>query len=184
MIGRKGSGKSAIFFQAAENFARNKKTCIVELRPASHNLSEMRAALLSVVSAGVFDHTVAAFWQYILYVEILLKIREMILPLSRNNFALQEKIRKLETDFNLTESVVSGDFTSRLEVAVRDVIGVSRKAGTEADLRSQLTNAMFEYPIPRLRDTIVSFNDLIDDIVILIDDLDKGWPLGKSRHKT
>ncbi|MDU7525262.1 MAG: hypothetical protein E7K72_28510, partial [Roseomonas mucosa] len=90
VIGRKGSGKSAIYFQIAQNVARDRRKCVVDLRPASHNLSEMREAILSVVSSGVFDHTIAAFWQYIIYNEIILKIREMVLPKSRNDFSLQE----------------------------------------------------------------------------------------------
>jgi hypothetical protein len=35
---------------------------------------------------------------------------------------------------------------------------------------------MFEKCIPQLRAAITSFNDIADEIVILIDDLDKGWP--------
>jgi hypothetical protein len=118
VMGRKGSGKSAIYLQAVAALSRNKRTCIVDLRPASHNLSEMREAVLSVVTAGIFDHTVAAFWQYIIYVEILLKLREVALPRSRNNFALQERIRNVERSFSLTDDVVSGDFTSRLKTVV------------------------------------------------------------------
>ncbi|MBV5349958.1 hypothetical protein JZU71_02015, partial [bacterium] len=45
IVGRKGSGKSAVYFQAAEKFARDRRSCVVDLRPASHNLSEMREAI-------------------------------------------------------------------------------------------------------------------------------------------
>jgi hypothetical protein len=172
VTGRKGSGKSAVFLQVAETVGRDRTKCIVDLRPASHNLSEMREALLSVVNAGVFDHTISAFWQYIIYVEVLLKIREMVLPRARNNFKLQERIREIEQSFSLSESVVSGDFT---DVAVRGVIRVARTSNA-VDRRSQLTNIMFEDPIPKLRDAIVSLRDYFSGIVVLIDDLDKGWP--------
>jgi len=136
----------------------------------------MREAVLGVVSAGVFDHTIAAFWQYIMYVEIVLKLREIALPRSRNDFALQQRIREIEDTFALTESVVSGDFTSRLETAVRDVVALVRKVNGAADLRSRITNMMFENPIPRLREAVESLSDFVDEIVLLIDDLDKGWP--------
>jgi len=176
VIGRKGSGKSAVFLQVAELAAKEKKNCVVDLRPASHNLTEMREALLSVVSHGLFDHTVAAFWQYVIYIEIILKLREMALPQSRNDFALQERIRNLEEAFKLSESVVAGDFTSRLNDAASTVVEAAVKAENPDNLRSYLTNLMFEKPIPHLRDTIVAFSDFADEIVILIDDLDKGWP--------
>src|SRR5262249_29097826 len=68
----------------------------------SHNLSELREQLLKVVSVGVFDHTIAAFWQYILYAEILLKLRETLLPKARYNFSLLNRIRELEEKYRLT----------------------------------------------------------------------------------
>jgi hypothetical protein len=108
----------------------------------------------------------------------------MALPRSRNNFAIQERIRAIEEAFSLSESVVSGDFTSRLQTVVRDVIPclkaryqwrwtfrvskrvtmrwtfrVSKRVTNAVDLRSKLTNIMFENPIRQLRDAVVSFND-------------------------
>lgn len=176
VIGRKGSGKSAIYLHIVDALSKKKRTCIVDLRPASHNLSEMRESLLNVVSAGIFDHTIAAFWQYVVYVEILLKLREMALPKSRNDFALQERIRNLESAFSLTESGVAGDFTSRLRTAVDDVIKVMGELRDSAEVRQKITNKMFEKFIPKLREEIVAFMDIADEVVVLIDDLDKGWP--------
>ena len=76
----------------------------------------MRESVLSVVvTAGIFDHTIAAFWQYIMYVEVLLKLREAALAKSRNDFELQERVRNLETKFAMTDAMVAGDFTSQLE---------------------------------------------------------------------
>jgi nucleoid DNA-binding protein len=100
----------------------------------------------------------------------------MVLGRARNDFGLQEKIRKIEEEFSLSESIVAGDFTSRLSTAVHNVIRVVRKVENPADLRSQLTNIMFEVPIPRLRDAITSLKDHFTGILFLIDDLDKGWP--------
>lgn len=176
VVGRKGSGKSAVYLQVAESHSRDRRRCVVDLRPASHNLSEMRETILGVVSAGVFDHTIAAFWQYIMYMEIVLKLREMALPRSRNDFDLQNKLRNLEEQFSLDDSIVSGDFTSRLETAIQNVIGAIRLSDNVADIRNKLTNIMFEQPIPRLRAAIEDLSIFAEDIVLLIDDLDKGWP--------
>jgi hypothetical protein len=49
VIGRKGSGKSAVYLQVAESVSKERGNCVVDLRPASHNLTEMREALLSLV---------------------------------------------------------------------------------------------------------------------------------------
>jgi Cdc6-like AAA superfamily ATPase len=176
ITGRKGAGKSAIYLQIVESLSRDRQTCIVDLRPASHNLSEMREAILDVVSAGVFDHTIAAFWQYVMYVEILLKLRELALPKARNDFSLQERIRHLETTFDLNDTVVAGDFTSRLQKAVDGVIRNMGHVKNDDDARKKITNTMFETLIPKLREEIILFKEISDEVVILIDDLDKGWP--------
>lgn len=176
VVGRKGSGKTAVYFQVAASHGRDRRRCVVDLRPASHNLSELREAVLGVVSAGVFDHTIAAFWQYIVYMEIVLKLRELALPKSRNDFGLQQRIRELEEEFSLDDTMVAGDFTSRLERAVQGIIQRLASLNSAADVRSQLTNIMFERPLPRLRDTVHDLAVGIDEIVLLIDDLDKGWP--------
>jgi hypothetical protein len=176
VTGRKGSGKSAVYSEMMTENKRNRKCCIVDLRPASHNLSEMREALLTVTSVGVFDHTIAAFWQYVLLVEVILKMREQVLPKSKNDFSLQERIRSIESGFGFTETAVAGDFTSRLATAIALVVNNLRSTKSDSDIKSQITNLLFEQPIPRLRDAILSFRDFFEEVIILIDDLDKGWP--------
>jgi Cdc6-like AAA superfamily ATPase len=176
VVGRKGSGKSAVFQRVVERKSKDKGRCVVDLRPASHNLSELREGLLNVVQAGLFDHTVAAFWQYILYFEVLLKIREMVLPKSKNDFKLQQIIREIEDRFSLTDDVVAGDFTSRLEDVVRLVLAEAKRSASATELRETLTNRLFEGTIPKLRDAVISLSDHFTDILVLIDDLDKGWP--------
>jgi hypothetical protein len=137
IAGRKGSGKSAIFYQVAEEKARDRRNLVLELNPASHSLSELRQALLAVVNVGVFDHTIAAFWQYILYAEIVLKIREILLPKARYDLRLLNKIRDAEVRFKLSDELVAGDFTSRLETAVRSVISNLRDSRAGGDVRHQ-----------------------------------------------
>ena len=176
VAGRKGSGKSAIFFQAAAEYSRDVRNVVLELRPASHNLSELRESLLSVVNVGLFDHTIAAFWQYIIYMEMMLKLRELLLPKAKFNLNVLQKIQTLETNFQLTDQIVAGDFTSRLEAAVRATIkGLSEVVGL-GDIRQKLTNVLFEAHIPKLRDAVCELSSGHNALVLLFDNIDKGWP--------
>jgi hypothetical protein len=176
VVGRKGSGKSAIFYQVVEAKARDRRNLVLELSPASHSLSELRQELLGVVSLGVFDHTIAAFWQYILYAEILLKIREAVLPKARYDLSLLKEIGDLERRFQFTDELVAGDFTSRLELAIRTVVRHVKGATPERDLKQQITNILFESDIPNFRQAIASLGSQFQKIVLLFDNLDKGWP--------
>jgi hypothetical protein len=178
VVGRKGSGKSAIFYQAFAETVSDRRNLVVDLNPASHNLSELREELLRVMAVGVFDHTIAAFWQYIFYAEILLKLRETLLPKAKYNLTLLNQIRELEEKYGLTDEMVEGDFTARLAQAVRLVIDGLKRVGGK-DYRSYLTNLLFESHIPALRDTIVELGSDFNKIVLLFDNLDKGWPARK-----
>jgi hypothetical protein len=175
VVGRKGSGKSAIFFQIIEEKKKHTKNVVLDLRPASHSLSELRHELLSVLSVGVFEHTIAAFWQYIVYAEILLKLREETLPAAKYNFTMLKKIEALEKQLRLTDAMVSGDFTSRLELAIQAIIVRVRERSDAAELKEKFTNLLFENELPQLRDAVVSLAEG-SPIIFLLDDLDKGWP--------
>jgi hypothetical protein len=176
VVGRKGSGKSAIFYRISDEKSRDRRNLVVELSPDSHNLSELREALLEVMSAGIFDHTIAAFWQYILYAEILLKIREWLLPKARFNLSLLQRVQEIENKYLLTEEMVAADFTGRLELAVAHMIQAISGLPPGANARQQFTNLLFEDQIPALRDTIIELSSDLDSLVLLFDNVDKGWP--------
>ena len=179
IIGRKGSGKSAIAIRAAAESARQRHTLVVDLRPAAHNLSDLREQLLGNVGQGLFEHTIASFWQYVLLLELILCARERALKRSQRDFGLQERVRKLEQQFRLTSDFVAGDFTSRLECTIEEVLRILSRSPTPDEVRENITNSMYENVIPALRDAFLDFGEFYEDVVIYLDDLDKGWPTRK-----
>src|SRR6185503_18684328 len=76
LAGRKGSGKTAIFFMARDNFRRQRNSSVSDLRPESHQLGLLKNELKSLLDAGAFDHTIAAFWYYLVLSETLLAIKK------------------------------------------------------------------------------------------------------------
>jgi hypothetical protein len=176
VVGRKGSGKSAIAIRAAAESSRDHRALVLDLRPAAHNLSDLREQLMGSVGQGLFDHTVASFWQYVLLIEMLLAARERALKQSRSDFSLQEELRAIENDFGLTDEFVAGDFTARLEMTVEQVLSVLANKPTPDEVRQEITNQMYEDVIPDLRDAVLSLAPFFTDVAILLDDLDKGWP--------
>lgn len=177
VTGRKGSGKTAIFYRLRDNYRKDKRHLVVDLRTATHNLSELRHHLLSVVNQGIFDHTIAAFWHYIIYMELLLRIREISIDKSKRDYELQKRLVQIEEEFEITEKMVAGDFTSRLEMAIEDILNIVRDPERDKEFKiKDITNLIYEKSIPKLAKSIAGFDDLFEDIIVLIDDLDKGWP--------
>ena len=62
VTGRKGSGKSAIFFQARDTLRQRKDYIVADLKPETHQLTQFREDLSVSADAGLADHTMSAFW--------------------------------------------------------------------------------------------------------------------------
>lgn len=82
----------------------------------------------------------------------------------------------LESEFQMTDEFVSGDFTARLDMSISQMLDVLKDHPAPDEVREQITNTMYERVIPALRDRVFEFASFYDDIVIVVDDLDKGWP--------
>ena len=179
VAGRKGSGKTAIFFQARDRFRRSRqKTIVADLRPKSHQLSLFRQELLKVAEHGVFDHTLAAFWYLLILSELLLAIRRE--SNSRSRFdasALERSVRlTLLQQHNVAET---GDFTSRINGLVKDVLAEIRKMQKQGRpiTAQHLTNFVFQGGVAKLKAALIDESERFAKIVLLFDNIDKGWPV-------
>jgi hypothetical protein len=176
VVGRKGSGKTAIFYATLEKKQSDRRNLTVPLMPVSHRLSELRAHLVDVKTAGFFDHTIEAFWQYIVYMEIIYSLRDSVLSKSKHNYKKLKEIAEIETRFKMGTEHVYGDFTSRLESAVTLVIDFLKVSPNMIAAREEITNFLFEHEISKLRDAVTALAADYNTITLLFDNIDKGWP--------
>ena len=178
VTGRKGSGKSAIFFQVRDNARRRKGSLTIDLKPESHQLSTFREQILSTAGAGVFEHTIAAFWYFVCLSEMLLTIYRRYEATSRYDGRLLAPMREIEdvfTEYNILEP---GDFTtrlSRLSTIVARELQDAVRAGKAISV-NQVTNMVFRSGIGRIRDLIIEHSSSRHPITFLFDNIDKGWP--------
>ncbi|TYL84521.1 hypothetical protein FXB40_44795 [Bradyrhizobium rifense] len=176
VVGRKGSGKTAIFYATLEKKQADKRNLVVPLMPVSHRLSELRQSLVDVKAAGFFDHSIEAFWQYIIYMEIIYSLREALLPKAKYNLTQLKLIESVEQRFKMGSEHVYGDFTSRLETAVELVIKTIQGTPNASTAKETITNVLFEHEISKLRDSVAQLADGYKTINLLFDNVDKGWP--------
>jgi hypothetical protein len=69
VIGRKGGGKSAIFYQVRDRIRANKKNIVLDLSPEGYQLIKLRELINKLTSTGVRKEFISAFWQYVLWLE-------------------------------------------------------------------------------------------------------------------
>jgi hypothetical protein len=114
VAGRKGSGKTAIFFQVRDHFRATRNSLVTDLKPESHQLSLFREELLKISDVGAFDHTLAAFWHLVILSEILLTIRDEYDFRSKRDHRALGVSNEINTALDRFGVFGTGDFTSRV----------------------------------------------------------------------
>jgi hypothetical protein len=178
VAGRKGSGKTAIFFQTRDHFRERRDSHVTDLKPESHQLSYFREELLKLVDLGAFDHTLAAFWYFLLLSEILLTIKNDLEFAAKVDGRSLERIAEIEQYLDSFKIENSGDFTTRinrLSKVIIDEISSAKRRGQQISPEF-LTNAIFRGGVNELKIFISRVATPGHKLIILFDNIDKGWP--------
>ena len=74
VVGRKGSGKTAVFAQVRDRIRSDRKQIVLDLKPEGYQLVKFKEQVLDLLEEGTREHTVTAFWEYLLLLEVAYKI--------------------------------------------------------------------------------------------------------------
>lgn len=180
VVGRKGSGKTAIFAQVRDRIRWDRQNIVLDLRPDGYQLLKFKEMVLKYLGPGALEHTVTAFWEYLLLLEICYKLLEKDRIPHTQDRRLLQPYRQLAALYDSDRYVNEGDFSERLSTLLQQVTDDYRaKYGedTERSLTQQeLTELLYRHDVSALRDHIVEYLRLKKRLCILFDNLDKGWP--------
>lgn len=178
VAGRKGSGKTAIFFRVRDNFRKNRNSLVTDLKPESHQLSLFRDQLLGIVDSGAFDHTLAAFWQFVVLSELLFTLKKEAEHRSKIDDTQFGIVRELDELLDQLGVSSTGDFTSRINrLGVHLLQDIKQAKATNKPLSPEhLTNIVFRVGISEIRQMILKHTPKQTQIIFLFDNVDKGWP--------
>jgi hypothetical protein len=129
---------------------------------------------------GSLEHTIAAFWEYLLLLEICYKLLEKDrLPHTRD-FRLVLPYRKLAAIYDSDRYVKEGDFSERLSRLLSRLTEDYRaKYGEDANrtlTQQEITELLYRHDVNTLRDQVVEYLKVKKGLFLLFDNLDKGWP--------
>lgn len=180
VVGRKGTGKTALFSQLRNRKRNNKNNIVCDLKPEGYQLVRLKEGILSLLSDGSRDYLITAFWEYILYLEIVYKILEKDKEKQLRDHRISEKYRVLEELYHQDKELIDGDFSERLlflSSRVVDNFKIEQSDVAEGKLSNkQLTSILYKHDLATLRDTLVDYIAGRGEIWVLFDNLDKGWP--------
>lgn len=175
VVGRKGTGKTAIFYQVRESLGRGRSQLILDLKPEGHQFSKLRHVVLDKLPAGLQEHTMVAFWNYILLAELAREIVDEWQHARRDprRFERYEKVAKVYESHN---PGYDADFSQRL---LRSVERIAKDLGgvpvEEVDAR--LTELIYKGDVRDLNQAVPEYLVEKDVVWLLLDNLDKSWPI-------
>jgi hypothetical protein len=180
VVGRKGSGKTAIFAQVRDRIREERQNIVVDLRPDGYQLLKFKEMVLRYLGQGSLEHTITAFWEYLLLLEICYKLLEKDrLPHTRDSRLLRP-YQKLAAIYDSDRYVTEGDFSERLSRLLSHLTEDYRTKYGEDDDRTlsqqEITELLYRHDVNELRDQVVEYLRVKKGLFLLFDNLDKGWP--------
>jgi hypothetical protein len=178
-VGRKGSGKTALFIQLRDKIRSDKRNVVVDLRPEGYQLIKLKEDMLAHLSEGSRQHLITAFWEYLILLEVAYKLLEKDQYTYKHNHATRDLYLELQATYKAEDFSAEGDFSERLallslrisdDYRTRYGAGVGQKLTTD-----QVTELLYRHDLAKLRDRISSYLERKAAIWILFDNLDKGW---------
>jgi hypothetical protein len=180
VVGRKGSGKTAIFAQVRDRIREIRQNIVVDLRPDGYQLLKFKEMVLKYLGQGSLEHTITAFWEYLLLLEICYKLLEKDrLPHTRN-YRLLKPYQKLASIYDSDRYVTEGDFSERLSRLLSHLTEDYREKYGEDDgktlTQQEITELLYRHDVNKLREQVVDYLKIKNGLFLLFDNLDKGWP--------
>ncbi len=180
VAGRKGSGKTALFFQARDRLERDRQNIVLALNPEGFQLQKFKSIVLQHLEQGTREHTVTAFWEYLFLLEIAHKLLERDRGIYIHNHVLRDHYKKVEAAYGGANFDAQGDFAERmlkLTESIEDAFQTRAAPGQKPLFlgRDQITELLYLHDIKRLRDVTTEYLSLKKGLWILFDNIDKGW---------
>jgi hypothetical protein len=184
VVGRKGSGKTAIFYAVRKSYWQSRSHLVLDLKPEGHQFTKLREAVLAELSPGTQQHVLTAFWNYLLLMELAHKIVREELNYSYRTPELRSSYLKVAETYGSDSETEQGDFSERLLRLVEDIatrrLSMRSIAGT-----SEVTQLVYSQDIRPLNEALGEYLKASkkEDAWLLFDNLDKGWPIAPARFE-
>jgi hypothetical protein len=180
VAGRKGSGKSALFFEVRNKLRSNKQNVVLDLNPEGFQLRKLKTLVLTELEEGTREHTITAFWEYLLLLELCQKLLEKDRTRHLYDHTLREHYQELEDTYRNDPFITEGDFSERLlrltEAIAERFEPIKSRIGTGEVLpRAKVTEFIYKHDLLKLRQLVTDYLEQKGEVWILFDNIDKGW---------
>lgn len=183
LVGRKGSGKTAIFLQTRDVSRSDKSNIVIDLIPEGYQLVKLKEFILDQLAFGARKEVISAFWEYVLWLEVAYKLIEKDEQRALRDTRLVEGFKRLEAAFAKRVDTGRGDFSERLKRLSANIIARFEEARLSEGERSSLDSSkvleiVYGQDLRELREEVLSYLRLKGFVLFLLDNLDRFWTPG------
>lgn len=181
VIGRKGAGKTALFLQLRDYIRRNRTKIVLDLKPEGYQLLRFKKAVLDAVSEAARVHLTTAFWEYALLLEICRRLIEKDRINSHRSHETRQQYEALR-DYYARAGRASdeGDFSERMQLLIEGICdrfdARTQDVGRRDLSAGDVTHIVYTNEINDLRSLLIASISERDELWVLFDNIDKGWP--------
>jgi len=181
VVGRKGAGKTAIFYGVRSAYKPSNDHLVLDLKPEGHQFTKLRETILQVLSPGLRQHVLTAFWNYVLLMEIAHKIIKDEERYAYRDPDLKKAYEKIAKSHGDNDQLEEADFSERLLRLVDDIVDREKEMVKIAST-GDVTQLVYKQDIKPLGTAISEYLKVSqkEDVWLLFDNLDKGWPVTKA----
>lgn len=178
VVGRKGAGKTAIFYGVRSAYKPSNDHLVLDLKPEGHQFTKLRESILKELSPGLRQHVLTAFWNYVLLMEIAHKIIKEEGRYAYHDYTIKEAYEKVIKAYGSDQQLEEADFSERLLRLVDDILE-RRKDIVNIASAADVTQLVYKQDISPLSTAISDYLKISEkeDVWLLFDNLDKGWPV-------
>lgn len=179
VVGRKGTGKTALWIQVRNRIRADKRNIVVDLKPEGYQLLKLKEDMLAHLTQGASQHLLTAFWEYLILLEVAYKLLEKDKKTHQYNHEIRDLYLELERAYKVENFSAEGDFSERLlTLSQRIAQEYARQFGSVDSTKltaQQVIHLVYTHDVRTLREQITKYLTHKSGVWVLFDNLDKGW---------
>src|SRR5581483_10404793 len=176
VVGRKGSGKTAVFYGVRNFLKSSSRNVSLDLKPEGHQFTKLRELILTHLSEGAQLHTLTAFWNYLLCLELARRLIERDANLACRTTDQVERFNALKDMFQRHAALEDTDFSERIMALVNRIIEHFPDLAKGGVKSSEITRFIYGEDINAMLKGVTSYLKPQEHVWLLFDNIDKGWP--------
>jgi hypothetical protein len=177
IVGRKGAGKTAMFYGIRSAETRGHATVMLDFRPEGFQFTKLREAVLETLSVGQQEQAITALWTFLLTAEVAHKI--LFNPAELR--AAERDGRRFKSYETLQDAFLKHGLASDEDLSqrfLRQIDKLAERFGDAGEItaRTDLVELVYGGDLRSLSDAVAAYvTEEKDEVWLLIDNLDKSW---------